>query len=148
MTEPTRGPDVAGAIGSAAMIGVGAAALAFSVDFSDLGAVFPRTIGALMVALGMLYIVLVVRGRTARASALAGSNARRAGVAAVMLAWAFMLEPLGFLASSAAAFVLLSGLAAHERWSARALLICGGAGVLVLGGLYALFKYALLVPLP
>jgi hypothetical protein len=148
MTDPAKSPDVAGAIGSALLAGVGVAALVFSVDFSDLGAVFPRTIGALMVALGVLYVALVVRGRTRRAPAPTGSNARRAGVAAVMLTWAFTLEPLGFLASSAAAFVLLSGLAAHERWTSRMVLTCGGAGVLVLGGFYVLFKHALLVPLP
>lgn len=148
MTDPARRGDTAGAIGSALLAGLGVAVLVFSADFSDLGAVFPRTIGALMAALGVLYVVLAVRGRTRRAPAPAGSNVRRAGVAAVMLTWAFTLEPLGFLASSAAAFVLLSGLAAHDRWTPRRVLTCGGAGALVLGGFYALFKHALLVPLP
>jgi len=151
MNEPTEtaaGRDTPGAIGSALLIGVGAAALVYSSEFSDLGAVFPRAIGGLMVAMGALYLVLFAMGRTHRAAPAVGSNLRRAGVAVVMLAWAFALEPLGFLASSAIAFVLLLVLANHERWTPRTVLSYGAVGVLVLGGLYALFKHALQVPLP
>ena len=68
--------------------------------------------------------------------------------ALVRLAWAFALPAMGFLASSAIAFVLLLMLANHERWTMRTVLLYGATGVLVLGGLYALFKHALQVPLP
>ena len=46
------------------------------------------------------------------------------------------------------AFVLLLMLANHDRWTLRTALLYGGAGALVLVGLYALFKHALQVPLP
>ena len=97
---------------------------------------------------GVLYLVFYALGRTQRAAPAAGSNLRRAGVAVVMLAWAFALPAMGFLASSAIAFVLLLMLANHERWTMRTVLLYGATGVLVLGGLYALFKHALQVPLP
>lgn len=145
---PTPGRDTPGAIGSALFIGVGVAALAYSSEFSDLGAVFPRAIGGLMVAMGVLYLVFYALGRTQRAAQAGGSDLRRAGVAVVMLGWAFALVPLGFLTSSAIAFGLLLVLANHERWTGRSVLLYGAAGGLVLGGLYALFKLALQVPLP
>jgi len=148
MNEPSPGRDTPGAIGSALLVGVGVAALVYSSEFSDLGAVFPLAIGGLMVAMGVLYLVFYAMGRTQRAAPAAGSNLRRAGVAVVMLAWAFALPSLGFLASSAIAFVLLLMLANHERWTLRTVLLYGATGVLVLGGLYALFKHALQVPLP
>lgn len=148
MSEPTPRRDTPGAIGSVLLIGVGVAALIFSSEFSDLGAVFPRAIGGLLVAMGVLYLVFYALGRTQRAAPAAGSNLRRAGVAVVMLAWAFALPAMGFLASSAIAFVLLLMLANHERWTMRTVLLYGATGVLVLGGLYALFKHALQVPLP
>ena len=148
MNEPTPGRDTPGAIGSVLLIGVGVAALVYSSEFSDLGAVFPRAIGGLLVAMGVLYLVFYALGRTQRAAQPAGSDLRRAGVAVVMLGWAFALVPLGFLTSSAIAFVLLLVLANHERWTLRTALLYGTAGGLVLGGLYALFKQALQVPLP
>jgi putative tricarboxylic transport membrane protein len=148
MSDSSARHDVPGAIGSVLLISVGAAALAYSGEFSDLGAVFPRAIGALLVGLGCLYIALVALGRTRRAAALDGSHARRLGVAAVMLGWAFALPPLGFLMSSAVAFALLLALAQHDRWTPRTAMLYGAAGAVVLGGLYALFKLALQVPLP
>ena len=36
-----------------------------------------------------------------------------------MLAWAFTLGPLGFLASSAAAMAALLVIANHDRWTLR-----------------------------
>lgn len=130
------------------MIAIGAAAIWFAKDFSSLGSVFPLAVGGLLVALGLLYIVLVLLGRTRRAASGGGSDLRRTAVAVVMLGWAFTLDRIGFLPSSVAAFAALLVIANHERWSARTVLLYGGAGVLVLGGLYALFKHALLVPLP
>ncbi len=140
--------DIPGAIGSLLLIAIGVGALVAAADFSDLGSVFPRTIGGLLVGLGLLYLVLVAMGRTKPPALLTGSMARRVGVAAVMLGWAFALGPLGFLASSACAFVLLLLLAQHARWTLRAAVLYTASGAIVLGGLWALFKLALQVPLP
>lgn len=140
--------DLSGALGSAAAMVLGAAAIWAARDFSDLGAVFPRSVGALLVALGALYIALTVAGRTQRVAALGGSYMRRAATAVTLLAWAFTLGPLGFLASSAAAMAALLVIANHERWTLRRALLYAAASALVLIGLYSLFKIALQVPLP
>jgi hypothetical protein len=140
--------DLAGGAGSALAIAVGAAAFWAAGDFSTLGAVFPRAVGALLMVLGALHIVFVAAGRTRRGLPLTGSVSRRAAVAAVMLGWGFALGPLGFLPSSAAAMAALVAIAQHERWTARSAILCGGAVGVVLMALYGLFKHILLVPLP
>lgn len=146
MREPRA--DLPGAIGSGIMVLVGAGAIWASRDYSDLGAVFPRTIGALLIALGIVYIVLVALGRTRRAATAQGSSVRRALVAVVMLAWGFSLGPLGFLPSGAAAMAALLLIAHHDRWTLRTALAYGLSTAAVLGLLYMLFKHALQVPLP
>lgn len=148
MAESSHRPDLPGAFGSVLLIAVGVAALFYSAEFSDLGAVFPRAIGGFLVGLGCLYIVLVARGRTRASVSLEGSNGRRLGVAAVMLGWAFALPSMGFLASSAIGFALLLILAQHDRWTPRTAMLYGASGAVVLGGLYTLFKLVLQVPLP
>ncbi|MEO7200428.1 MAG: tripartite tricarboxylate transporter TctB family protein [Dokdonella sp.] len=148
MKALTPSPDLAGAVGCVLLIAVGGAALFYSSDFSPLGAVFPRTIAGLMIALGVAYLILVWRGRTRVAEPLGGSMSRRAGVALVMLAWALALDRVGFLVSSAIAFVALLLIANHERWSARSVIVYGLVSVAVLGGLYGGFRFALQVPFP
>jgi putative tricarboxylic transport membrane protein len=147
MSEPAR-RDLPGAIGSALSLAIGAASFWAAGDYSRLGAVFPRSVGLLLMTLGAIYLVLAVLGRTHRAASAEGSMPRRALVAAVMLGWGFALGPLGFLPSSAAAMAALVAIAQHDRWTARTAVLYGGATGLVLLALYALFKHALLVPLP
>ena len=111
-------PDIPGAFGSGLMVLIGAGAIWAARDYSDLGAVFPRTVGALLVALGIVYIALVVLG------------------------------PLGFLPSGVAAMASLLLISHHGRWTLRTVLTYGIATAAVLGLMYALFQHALQVPLP
>lgn len=156
MAERAGTRDSAGMAGCVIVIVIGVAALATSGDFSPLGSVFPRTIAGLAILLSLLYLVLEWRGRarpaTAAASAPAAaqeaSKPRQFGVAVVMLAWAFLLVPLGFLFTSVCASVALLLLAQHGRWSARTAFGYGCSTLLVLAALYALFRFALQVPLP
>lgn len=142
---PEIRPDIPGAIGSALMVLLGAGAIWAARDYSDLGAVFPRTVGALLVALGCVYILLVLIGRTRRATGSDGSSMRRTLVAVVMLAWGFALGPLGLLPSGAAAMAALLLIAQHERWTLRTALLYGLSTSVILVGMYALFKLALQV---
>ena len=145
---PEIRPDIPGAIGSALMVLLGAGAIWAARDYSDLGAVFPRTVGALLVALGCVYILLVLIGRTRRATGSDGSSMRRTLVAVVMLAWGFALGPLGLLPSGAAAMAALLLIAQHESWTLRTALLYGLSTSVILVGMYALFKLALQVLLP
>jgi putative tricarboxylic transport membrane protein len=140
--------DTPGLVGCAIVIALGCAALAGSTDFTPLGAVFPRTIAGLMIAFGLLYIVLTLRRPMPQVRADAGSNPRRLGTMAVMLAWAFALQPVGFLFSSICASVALLMLAQYDRWTARTAFLYALATAIVIGGLYSLFRFALQVPLP
>lgn len=144
--EPAR--DISGAIGSVLAIVIGAAAFYAADDYSALGAVFPRAVGALLVVLGALYIFFVGTGRAHAGAPVQGSTPRRTAVAAIMLGWGFSLGPLGFLPSSAVAMALLMAVAHHGRWSPRTAVLYGGAAGLVLLALYGLFSHLLLVPLP
>jgi putative tricarboxylic transport membrane protein len=148
MSARSPSPDVAGVVGCLVLIATGIAAIVYSSDFSVLGAVFPRAISALLIGLGMVYIVLVLMGRTTKNEATEGSIGRRVGVALVMLAWAFSLRHLGFLASSVVAMALLLVIANHERWTGRTVLGYGLVSACVLGALYSIFDFALQVPLP
>jgi hypothetical protein len=65
-----------------------------------------------------------------------------------MLAWAVLLEPVGFLRSSVLAFVLLLLVAHYGSCSRRLLLVYAAATVAVTDGLQRLFSTALQVPLP
>lgn len=148
MTARSPSPDVAGVAGCLLLIAVGIAAIVYSSDFSPLGSVFPRTIAGLMIGLGVLYIVLALIGRTRAEEPAGGSTVRRWGVALVMLGWAFTLDHLGFLGSSALAMALLLVIANHERWTARNVAVYGLVTVGVLALLYGVFRAALQVPLP
>ena len=146
MAETRR--DVTGAIGCAVLMALGAASFVAAKDFSNLGAVFPRTVGALLVAFGAVWLLLFALGRTRAAASLEGSMARRTGTALVMLAWAFALPPLGFLPASAAACGALLLLARHGRGALPVLLMQALATALLLVGLFVLFQHVLGVPLP
>ena len=148
MSDRPPGRDIPGLVGCLLIIAIGVAALVYSRDFSPLGSVFPRTIAGVMIALSVWYVVLTLLGRTQRVAFGAGSAARRVALMLVMLGWAFSLNSVGFLVSSAVAFVALLIIANHDRWTARTVLIYGLVGAAILGTLYGLFRFALQVPLP
>ncbi len=140
--------DAGSMIACAAFIALGIAAFWAAGDFSPLGSVFPRTVSALLVFFGALYLVLSwLRPKPPREGE-GGARGRQAAVAAVMLIWAFVLEPVGFLVSSVVAFALLLVIAHYGKWSPRLATMYAIGAALVLGGLYLLFKVALQVPLP
>jgi Ca2+/Na+ antiporter len=140
--------DVAGAAGCIGALALGVAVWFAAADYSDLGAVFPRTIAALLVVCSAAYLIAFALGRTRAGGALAGSLPRRAGVALVMLVWAFTLDKAGFLPSSAVAMALLALLSQHEGWPVRRVLGSAVGLAVVLLGMWALFALALRVPLP
>lgn len=148
MTETVVRRDVPGLVGCACAIAIGIAAIAFSGDFSPLGAVFPRTISGVMIALAVLYAFFALRRPRRVAVMESGSTPRRAGVIVVMLVWAFALQPVGFLFTSTCATFALLLIAQYNRWSARTALIYGFSLALVIGLLYLLFSHVLQVPLP
>ena len=147
MNRPPR-RDLPGIAGAAAFILVGALALYHSLEFSPLGAVFPRAMSAAMILLSTVYIVVAVARPRAPSPAEAGSAWRRIALAVTLLAWALLFDWIGFLTTSAFAFAALLVIANYDRWTPRMAVAYVLFGVLMLGGLYAVFRYALQVPLP
>jgi putative tricarboxylic transport membrane protein len=140
--------DMAGIAGSVVFIVVGILAFWGARDFSPLGAVFPRTISFAMVVFAAAYIAMALLRPTAPAEQPSGSPWRRGAVMAVLVAWAFLLGRIGFLATSVAAYTALLVIANYDRWTPRMAVIYAAVGALVLGGLYWIFHEVLQVPLP
>ncbi len=149
MNEPQPGgPDYLGIAGCAFFIVMGALALWYSREFTPLGSVFPRTIATLMVVLSIAYIAVTVLRPRGIQPQPAGSPWRRGGLMAVFVAWSLLLEPVGFLSTSIAAFVAILVISNYDRWTPRMAVAYGLVGAVVLGGLYAIFRFVLQVPLP
>jgi hypothetical protein len=147
MTEPAR-RDRAGIAGAAVFILVGILAIWHSGEFSALGAVFPRTIAAAMIVFASVYIAQALLRPQAPPARPAGSRWRRSALIAVLLAWSFLFERIGFLATSVLAYAAILMIANYDRWTPRLALAYTAVGALVLGGLYAIFQFLLQVPLP
>ncbi len=145
-TPPKR--DVPGIVGCAILVAIAVAAFYFAGDFTALGQVFPRTVSAAMILFAGLYIVMAVLRPGPPRPVERGSAFRRAVLFGVMVAWALLLERVGFLATSVAAFTAILLAANYDRWTPRRAVGYALAGALVLGGLYAIFRFVLQVPLP
>jgi len=143
-----RRPDVAGIAGSAFFIVVGILAIWGARDFTPLGSVFPTTIAAAMIVFSAAYIAMSLLRSAGPAINPAGSTWRRSALVAVLLAWAFLLQHIGFLATSVAAYAALLVIANYDRWTPRVAVTYAAVGSALLGGLYAIFFFMLDVPLP
>ncbi|MBE0625822.1 MAG: tripartite tricarboxylate transporter TctB family protein [Burkholderiales bacterium] len=147
MSETPR-RDIPGIAGSAVFIIVGVLAIWGAREFSPLGSVFPRTMAAVMILCAAVYIAMALLRPQAPAATPAGSNWRRGALIAVLVAWAFLFEKFGFLSTSLFAYAAILVIANYDRWTPRLALTYTAVGAIVLGGLYAIFRYALQVPLP
>lgn len=144
--RPVR--DLPGIIGSALFILVGIAALYYSRDFTKLGAVFPRTMGSAMIVFAIAYIALALLRPAPPAAVEQGSWTRRILLVVAMLAWALLLNEIGFLTSSVLCFAVILLIANYDRWTLRMALTYLVVGAIVLGGVYSVFRFGLQVPLP
>ncbi|MEO5694144.1 MAG: tripartite tricarboxylate transporter TctB family protein [Usitatibacter sp.] len=148
MNEAATRRDLPGIAGSAVFFVMGALALWYSRDFSALGSVFPRTIAVTMMVLSAAYIAVALLRPGAAAPAPAASTWRRVALMVVLLAWAMLLEHVGFLATSIVAYAAILVIANYDRWTPRMALTYVAAGAGVLGSLYSIFRFVLQVPLP
>ena len=142
------GRDVRGIAGCVFAIVCSALAWYYAKDFSAMGAVFPRTVAAAMMLFAAVYIAVSLLRPSARAAPQPGSVWRRAALVAVMAAWSILLEKVGFLSTSVACYAAILVIANYDRWTPRMAVTYAAVGGAVLGGLYAIFRFVLLVPLP
>lgn len=141
-------PDIRSIIGAAAFIVIGVLAIYYSADFSPLGMVFPRTVAVIMIALSAVYIAVALLRPVPGAAAQRGSAVRRTLLGVAMLGWALMLQPVGFFVTSIVCYALILVITNYDRWTPRRAVIYAASGMVVVGGLYALFAYVLQVPFP
>lgn len=145
--EPTssHGADLAGA---GLALALGAYALTGTAEMSELGSVFPTTAAVVLILSGLglaLRALLLPPGKAAPAAL----EWRRAlGLAVVLVAWALLLKPLGFLPTTGLGVVAVGLVTWRERLIAfsLALHLVAGAGLILL--FFTLFRYVLRVPLP
>lgn len=141
--------DIASFVSALGFIVLGGLALYYTRDMSPLGSVFPRAIGSAMIVFSAVYIVWRWFKPHLGAEVIGGgSHLRRTLLAVVMLAWALLLNRLGFLETSLLAAVLLLVVANYDRWTPVRTAAYLAATLGIVFGLYAVFRYGLLVPLP
>ncbi len=116
--------------------------------FDDMSAVFPKAVSLCLAIFAGGYVIQAFVYRKSKAVVIEGSLIRRLLMFVILLAWAFCLEPLGFLLSSLLGYGSAILVANFDRWTMKSLLIYGMTGIIITGGLFLLFRYGLNVPLP
>lgn len=134
-------------------VAIGVLAFRETKDMTAMGAVFPGTLSAALVALSLVAIALQLLRPAAPAgpaAARAGqdSTPRRLAIVAVMSLWALAMPVVGFFASGLVAFLLVIAIASFERLRAATVALYAVIGLLVVGGFHLLMERALGVRMP
>jgi hypothetical protein len=145
--RPAR--DVASLLSAGGFIVVGVLALYYTRDMTPLGSVFPRTIASAMIIFSVIYIVWrFFKSHVGVEPPAPGSIPRRLLLVAVMVAWALLLNRIGFLVTSVVAALALLLVANWDRWTPRRAIVYALSTLALVVGLYAVFAFGLKVPLP
>jgi hypothetical protein len=141
--------DIASLLSAGGFIVVGALALYHTRDMTPLGSVFPRTIASAMIIFSVIYIVWrFFKPHVGVAPPAPGSVPRRLLLVVAMIAWALLLNRIGFLVTSIVAALALLLVANWDRWAPRRAIVYVLSTLAVVVGLYAVFAFGLKVPLP
>ena len=130
-------------------ISLGAFAISQTPAMSELGRVFPMTAGLIAIAASLGVLAQIAIRPSAESGADGGTDYVRAGLfAATMLAWALLLDRVGFVPTSAVAVVLVAVIARRDRMSVRSIMAHAAAGVALILGFSWLLAEVLNVRLP
>lgn len=130
-----------------ACVALGAWVLYESSNFTRFGAVFPRTIAIVMMLAALGWILVVVVGAGRRKESVGGSLWRPFVLIGVGAGWAVLIPVLGFFGAGVLGFVGAMTVAKFHPWSWRGWLSHVAVAAAVTGAAYALFAWALNVPL-
>lgn len=152
-TDTPVGADRQGQTGSLLIAGffvlAGAITLYDTTRYTDVDSmVFPRAAATLLIICSLLSLVSTWLRPSAEPGFGQGSWWRRLLLVASMLGACLLMPVIGFLGAGCVAFVGGLIAAMHLRWSAATAFRYGGSGLIIMVGFYALFRYALHVPLP
>ncbi|PXY00168.1 tripartite tricarboxylate transporter TctB family protein [Halomonas sp. LBP4] len=130
-------------------IALGSLCLWQARDMSQLGAVFPVTIAAVMILASVLRLLQLTLHRVIdNVERHQDSTPRRVLLVVAMTGWALIMPWAGFLLAGLASFFFLMLIAQHKPWTPRRLLGHLMTGVVLVACFYGLFALLLNVPLP
>jgi hypothetical protein len=146
--EPRR-IDVGAITVVALLLIIAAAALWQTRDFSPLGSIFPRTIGAALLIACVITLLRTLRRRTPMSRGLARDGwARGALLILVMSLWIALFEKVGFVAAGVAAYVALALITERDPLTLRRLIRFVLVAVAFVAVFQLVFVQGLKVPLP
>lgn len=154
MSAPSFRPNLGGAAVALIFLAVGAYAVWTSLSMTMLGAIFPRTIGAILIGLSMIQVVRALAGRGGQRSgeSAEASNeeglVRRLGLVLVMVAWAIVFPLVGFVATSLVAAIALVFLAEHENTPVAIWILRIAVVSAMVMAFYWLMTRVLYIPMP
>jgi hypothetical protein len=144
--------DWPGTVTALIFAGLGGYAVSGSLWMTPMGAIFPRTIGLILIVLAAIQAMRCHTGRGGASQleegTTGGSVGRRAGVAAVVLLWALLFPVIGFIVTGFLAVVALMLLAEFDPITPRQLSIRLGIAAVMVGLFYWLMVAVLYVPMP
>ncbi len=110
--------------------------------------VFPQTVATVLIVFSVIAFVSGLLRPLDEEGFGNGSWWRRFALVVTMLLACFAMPYIGFLAAGAIAFAggLISAM--HDHWTPGKLVLYWGSGAVIMAAFYAVFKFALLVPLP
>lgn len=153
MNGRTTRPDLPGALVAFIFLAIGLYVVWVSFGMTMLGAIFPRTIGGILVGLSLFQCALSLAGRGGQQSGEGGESgweglSRRLGLAGVMVVWALLFPLIGFVVTSAVAGIALIFIAEHERPRPATWLLRVAIVALMVGFFYWLMVRVLFIPMP
>ncbi len=134
---------------SALFVVVGLVTLWDTTSYTDRDSqVFPQTVALVLVlTAGISFVTHFLRPSESDGFG-PGDWWRRLLLVITMILACFLMPVVGFLPAGAIAFAGGLVAAMHDRWSLKTLLLYWGFGGVIMMVFFALFKYALHVPLP
>lgn len=152
MTETTSNPgkkDIGTLLIAAVFVGLGLITLYDVTGYSDSDSiVFPTFVAYALIFCSILVIIYSWLKPNPENGFGSGDWWRRLLLVASMIAACLMMPYAGFLPATTVAFAGSLIAARHEGWDVRNGIVFALSGAMIMGAFYALFRFALGVPLP
>jgi putative tricarboxylic transport membrane protein len=145
--------DWPGAVASVFFCLVGAYIITASFSMTKMAAVFPRTIGVVMVVLSLMQIAAALTGRSGQSLESSGSDfaegrGRRIVLVVTMVGWALLFPVLGMFVTSFAACFILMATGQFGRPTGRQLTVYLVSVLAMVSFFYLLMTRVLNIPMP